>query len=52
MTMTNINMGVFYILPETNTEVDVLNYTRVVPKVMNNFFCMRTENSRRRRVRW
>ena len=38
MTMTNINMGVFYILPETNTEVDVLNYTRVVPKVMSNFF--------------
>ena len=26
--------------------------TRVVPKVMSNFFCMRTGNSRRRRVRW
>ena len=28
-------------------------YTRVVPKVMRNFFfCMRTGNSRRRRVQW
>ena len=27
-------------------------FTRVVPKVMSNFFCMRTGNSRRRRVRW
>ena len=28
-------------------------YTRVVPKIMSNFFfCMRTGNSRRRRVRW
>ena len=26
--------------------------TRVVPKVMSNFFCMRIGNSRRRRVRW
>ena len=33
--------------------VDVLKetFTRVVPKVMSNFFCMRTGNSRRRRVR-
>ena len=29
------------------------NFTRVVPKVMSNFFfCMRTGKSRRRRVRW
>ena len=27
-------------------------FTRVVPKVMSNFFCMRTGKSRRRRVRW
>ena len=27
-------------------------FTRVVPKVMSNFFCIRTGNSRRRRVRW
>ena len=29
-----------------------LKCTRVVPKVMSNIFCMRTGNSRRRRVRW
>ena len=29
-----------------------ISYTRVVPKVMSNFFCTRTGNSRRRSVRW
>ena len=45
-----MSMGAAY---PSNTSASPYRTTRVVPKVMSNFFfCMRTGNSRRRRVRW